>query len=297
VGRSIHRRGAPGAGRLSRRVRSRAVIDRARAAGDGALGFERSGGRTVVTRAFAASPLRLLTPRIEGEAAWAFTTSLGGGLVDGDALRLDIAVAPAALALVTTQASTKVYRSPHGCAQQTTADVGAHAALALVPDPTTCFSGARYMQSTRVRLAGGASLVFLDAVTAGRSARGERWAFDRHASRVEIEADGVPLVRDALLLDTAHGPLLPRLGRFDVLATIVVLGPRFTAASLAVLEAIERAPVARRADLIEVASPIAGSGVIVRVAATTVEEGLSRVRSRLSFLESVFGGDPWRCKR
>src|SRR5207248_157466 len=60
--------------------------------GAGRLVFERVGPRSVVRSAFAASPLRLLTPRNHGQAAWAYTSSLGGGLVDGDEIRIDVRI-------------------------------------------------------------------------------------------------------------------------------------------------------------------------------------------------------------
>ena len=115
--------------------------------GEGAITFELSGGRTAVTRAVARSPLRLLTPRPPGPAAWAFTSSFGGGIVDGDVLRIDVSVGEGASALVTTQASTKVYRSPKGARQVLSATVAEGALLALLPDPVACFGGANFASS------------------------------------------------------------------------------------------------------------------------------------------------------
>src|SRR5262245_15567397 len=74
-------------------------------------------GRSDVHRARGAGPLRLLFPRAAGDAAWIVTSSLGGGLVDGDAVALDVRVEAGATAVVTTQASTKVYK---GSSQQRT---------------------------------------------------------------------------------------------------------------------------------------------------------------------------------
>src|SRR5207245_10808543 len=54
----------------------------------GHLAFERAGTATALRRAYAESPLRLLTPRNHGNAAWVYTSTLGGGLLDGDGVRL-----------------------------------------------------------------------------------------------------------------------------------------------------------------------------------------------------------------
>ncbi|HUS32557.1 MAG TPA: hypothetical protein VMZ53_28845, partial [Kofleriaceae bacterium] len=44
----------------------------------------RGPGRSDVQRVRGAGPLRVLCPRSAGNAAWLVTSSLGGGLVDGD---------------------------------------------------------------------------------------------------------------------------------------------------------------------------------------------------------------------
>ncbi len=135
-----------------------------------------------------------------------FLASLGGGLVDGDRIDVDVDVGRGAFALVGTQASTKVYRSPRGCSQHLAARLAEGAFLALVPDPVVCFAGARYEQRTDVALALGASVLVLDGYTCGRSARGERWAFSRYAARTTIARDGVAAAIDATLLPALPPP-------------------------------------------------------------------------------------------
>src|SRR3954465_8153916 len=112
----------------------------AASAGSGGVAIVRSGARSVITRAYATSPLRLLTPANHGRAAWIYTSSLGGGLVDGDRLSLTIDVGPRASAFVTTQASTKVYRSPSGTSADVRARVHEHGVLVVAPDPVVLFA-------------------------------------------------------------------------------------------------------------------------------------------------------------
>ncbi|PMV16791.1 urease accessory protein UreD, partial [Pseudomonas sp. FW305-3-2-15-C-TSA2] len=52
------------------------------------LAFEVVDGRTAVVSCRARTPLKLLTPRHAGTAAWACASSHGGGLVDGDAVEI-----------------------------------------------------------------------------------------------------------------------------------------------------------------------------------------------------------------
>ncbi|WP_375742482.1 urease accessory protein UreD [Corallococcus interemptor] len=262
-------------------------------AGVARLAFERSGPRTVVRTALAHSPLRLLTPRNHGHAAWAYTSSFGGGLVDGDHLRLEVDVADGACALLATQGANRVYRSPQGCRSDLVARVGPDALLAWVPDPTVCFTGARYAQSLDVTLSPGASLVLADVVTAGRSARGERWAFLHYASRLRVAREGRALVDERWVLDPAHGALPERLGRFDALASVLLVGPALKDARESLATRVAGLPVQPRAREVVSASPLGEDGLLLRVAAVSLETLLATTRDWLSFLPGLLGDDPW----
>lgn len=263
--------------------------------GSGELAFERVGAATVLRTARASSPLRLLTPRNHGHAAWIFAATFGGGLVDGDTIRIDLTLAPGSTGLLGTQASTKVYRCPSGaCRQDLTATVGPEALLVLIPDPIVCFAEARYEQTIDVALAPQASLVLVDTFTAGRSARGERWQFARYASRLGVTRGGAPFVHDAVLLDPAHGELAARLGRFDAIATILLIGPRVRALREA---ATASAPApTRAAALAQAVSPLGEDGALIRIAGASVEAVTAAVRATLIDLGALLGDDPFARK-
>lgn len=260
------------------------------APGRGVLALEHGARGTFVRAARANSPLKLLLPRNHGQGVWAYLASFGGGLVDGDSIHLEVDVGARATGLLSTQSSTKVYRSPRGCRQALHARVGEEALLVLLPDPVACFAGAHYEQETTLTLAPRASLVLLDTFTCGRAARGERWAFSRYLARTLVEREGRPLLLDAVRLDPSEGALPPRMGRFEALATLAVFGPAVAPLREALLHAPP--PLRRRAPIIEAASPLGEDGALLRVAATSVEEALSTVRARLHALPSLLGDDP-----
>ena len=262
--------------------------------GSGSLVVERVGTRSLVTRAFATSPLRLLTPRNHGRAAWIYTSTYGGGLVDGDALRLDLEIGADAAALLATQAATKVYRSPRGTSMSMTARVGERALLVAAPDPVVCFRGASYRQDQRIDLAETGGLVFIDWLTSGRHAAGERWSFDRYASRLAISRQGRRVLLDALALDAAG--LANRMGRFDVALVAIVLGPALVPHAESVLARVAATSIARRARLLVGASAIAGGGCLLRMIGTSVEDVGRAARGHLSFVPALLGDDPWSRK-
>ena len=184
---------------------------------------------STVTRAYAESPLKWLTPGNGGRAAWVFAASYGGGLVGGDHLSLEVDVAAGAAALLSTQASTKVYRSATGASTRLAARVGERALLVSLPDPVVCFAGSDYRQTQAFALDSSGGLVAVDWMASGRRGSGERWAFDGYASTTRVRIDGRLALHDAVRLDRADGDLAARAGRFDVLAVAVIAGERWRA--------------------------------------------------------------------
>jgi urease accessory protein len=249
-------------------------------------------GKTVITRAYATSPLRLLMPANHGDAAWVYTSSFGGGLVDGDRLVVDVDVGPGASVFVSTQASTKVYRSPRGTGSEMRARIGEGALLVVAPDPVVCFAESRYRQTQRFDLDPAASLVLVDWVTSGRHASGERWAFDEYHSRLLVRQQGKPVVHDAVALLSAHGPLAVRMGRFNVTGVALLVGDRVRSAAAILLREMEKVPLSRRAGDLMAATPV-GDGCLLRFASESTERMGRTLRTCLDIVPRLLGDDPW----
>ncbi len=271
-------------------------IEAARA-GRGLITVDRIGSRSSVTRLSATSPLKLLVPRHNAEAAWIFGSSYGGGLVEGDRIDLQVRIERGATAMIGTQASTKVYSCLGGrtCSQALHATIDDEALLVLSPDAVTCFADALYEQTQRIQMTAKASLVSIDWFTAGRIARGERWAFGRYASRLEIIVDGWLLVHDALLLDPADGPIDEphRMGRYNCMATVALLGPRVAELAATVMRQVGEEPIGRRLPMIQSASELPGGGVLMRAAGESTQLVGQWIRARLAPIVAQLGDDPW----
>ena len=262
-----------------------------------ALRIARAPRGSVVTRAYAEAPLKWLTPASpRGGAAWAFASSYGGGLVGGDRLAIDVTVEPGACALLSTQASTKVYRSPLGTSITLAAAVGGAGVLVNLPDPVAAFAGSSFRQRQTFDLDAGAAVVTLDWMTSGRPGHGERWAFDRYASATTIRVDGRLAIHDAVRLHAEDGELAARLGRFDVLAFIAIGGAPLAAASRRIVDAVGQVTPTRRPSVIVSAAATAGPGCVVRLAGTGVEAVRDAIRHLLDFVPALVGDDPWARK-
>ena len=268
----------------------------ARRPGHGRFTVERAGGRSVVRRAYATSPLRLLTPKNHGHAAWIYTSSYGGGLVDGDDIAVEASVGSGAAAFLSTQSATKVYRSPRGTRVALDADVGEDALLVVAPDAVICFAGSRYRQTQRVAVAAGGGLVLVDWVTSGRRESGERWAFAEYVSRTVIHRAGRLVVHDAVALRPSDGPLAERFGRYDVLAVAVLVGRKLEGEIERLDARVREVPVERRADRLVAFAPLEPGGGVLRIAGRTVEDVDDTLRDLLGFVPRLLGDSPWARK-
>jgi urease accessory protein len=288
--------------------------------GQASLEVQIVSGESAVTSSYATSPLKLLTPRSRGQSVWAYTSSFGGGLVAGDQTRLDLRIGSGARCFLGTQASTKIYRNPAALpsGHQTRATLEAGSLLVFAPDPVQAFAGSIYAQRQEFHLAPDASLVLLDWFTSGRAARGERWEFNRFQSRNEVwrekgtvrvtgddsridqhgESPSEIIFLDSLLLtpDDSGALTTPhRMGRFNCLATLLLVGPAVRDFAAQQLEQFSKEPVTRRATLVASASPVAG-GAVLRIAGEDVEAVGQELHRQLACLRDLLGDDPWARK-
>jgi urease accessory protein len=252
---------------------------------------------STVTGAYASNPMKLLAPRSRGLSVWTYTSTLGGGLVAGDQTRLDLRIGKGARCFVGTQSATKIYRNPDGrpCSHVTHAVLEEGAFLAFMPAPVQPFADSRYSQRQTFRLAPGAGLVLADWFTAGRAARGERWAFAHFSSCNEVFAGtGERVFLDSVRLEASGDSLLRphRTGRFNCFAMLLLLGAPLREAAALMLAAVGGRPVERRPFLLASVSPV-GNGAVLRVGAEQVESVETELREHLGFLSGWLGGLPW----
>lgn len=142
------------------------------------------------------APLKVLRPFYpEGpDVCHSVVLHTAGGVVGGDRLDLNFHLKPNAIALITTVAAGKIYRSNRLQARQSIQmQVDADACLEWLPLETIVFNGAIYRQDLRVELAPGASWLGWEITRFGRTARGERFLQGEWRSHTEIWQQGLPL--------------------------------------------------------------------------------------------------------
>ncbi|MFN3600862.1 MAG: urease accessory protein UreD [Dietzia sp.] len=219
-------------------------------------------GRTVLADRYQKSPLQVMrslyVDPVLPHVPVTYLMSTGGGVVGGDRLDIDVRLSDRAHAVITTQAATRVHRMDAGYAtQNVTLTLGDGAVCEWVPDPLIPYAGSRFQQRLRATVPEDAVLVVSDVLTAGRVARGERWAVDALVSHVELtRPDGTPVVVDTTRIVGAAGA--GRVGAddemvtggSDAIGTLFVLAPGPAADLAAAMRAATDSRVgARRGDV------------------------------------------------
>lgn len=164
------------------------------------LGFEARRGRTVLARRERFGPLAVQNVMYpEGDAAHVVVLHPPGGMVGGDQLRITLECDVGAVALVTTPASGKIYRSNgHVARQHLIFRIAANASLEWLPQDTILFSASDYRSTNNIYLHSGAHFVSRDIITLGRQAHGDLYANGQFDQQLNVFLDGKLLLNERL---------------------------------------------------------------------------------------------------
>jgi urease accessory protein len=153
------------------------------------LRLEPRRGRTVVADQYWRIPLQALPPTYQDadDEAYLYLLNPTGGIVQGDRLHTEIALAAGARSVMSTQSATKVYRMDETYAEELN-DFRLHgdSVLEWLPDQTIPFAGSRLHRRTRIHADADATFIVTEMLAAGRVARGERFAFEHLV--IELQA-------------------------------------------------------------------------------------------------------------
>jgi urease accessory protein len=150
------------------------------------------------------------------------------GILAGDSLEVDVEAGEGASLCLLTPAATRAYRMGAGsatCRQRFRVASGAW--LEHLPEPLHPHRDSHYTQHTRLELAAGAAAFWVDQLAPGRAGMGEMWCWRRLNMLLEVELDGMLVLREQL---DSSGEEMGRLAAFHGMpeawfANAVVAGP------------------------------------------------------------------------
>ena len=155
-----------------------------------ALDYRLVDGRTVVVRRHS-GPLQVQKPLYpEGEAlCHTLLIHPPGGIAGGDALSIEVNIAPGAQALITTPGATRWYRANgRRASQRVTFRVEGSAEW--LPQEAIVFDQADVCSEIDIDLADEATMLGWDIVVLGRAAAGETFAYGNFAQTIRLRQAG-----------------------------------------------------------------------------------------------------------
>jgi urease accessory protein len=170
-------------------------------------------GRTRLVERHHEGPLVVQRPFYpEGDPCHVYLVHPPGGVVGGDALRVDVQVDARAHALITTPAATKFYRCEGRHSSQTQELRAARATLEWLPQENIFYRGAEVRTATRVQVDGNSRFIGWEINCLGLPARGE--PFDTGTLRLDLELWKSPSPADPLPIRS--GPFCQEMGSVPI---------------------------------------------------------------------------------
>lgn len=174
--------------------------DRFSLQGELRLRFERAAdrGETILTDRYRRGLFHFAKPYREGSQLVLQVLNPTAGLFSGDRMKATIGVDSGASVGIVAPSSTQIYAMPDGGWAESTLhlSVASGGVLSYLPRWSVLHRGARFRQSTRIEVAPDATLFYLEPISLGRAAHGERLEFEWIESSLEIRRGDCLTVRE-----------------------------------------------------------------------------------------------------
>jgi len=145
-----------------------------------------------------------------------FILGLGGGYVEGEKYRYRIKLKEDSRAIITTQASTKVYKCEQGkkTEQETLINLERNSILEYITDSVILYKNAIYKQVNNIYMDEGATLIYSDGITSGWSKEGEEFQYSSVQLKTDLYVNNKLVLLDNLLVNPREDDVT-KLGFFE----------------------------------------------------------------------------------
>lgn len=195
------------------------------------LDMENRQGRTVAGNVYFQGAFKVMRPVYLNNYSYPcyYLLNPGGGYLDGDTYRMKVSLREKAQLTLTTQSSTKVYKTPKSCAyQETEFHLKKDSYLEYLPDALIAYKDAKYVQKNIVYMEQGATLLYSDIVTPGWSPEGSEFSYDTLRLKSEIYMDDELIVFDHVKLQPENQNMtgLGFMEGYTHLGSFIVIGEK-----------------------------------------------------------------------
>ena len=159
--------------------------------------------------------------------AYIYIISPSGGILQGDRYRTGITLGKNALAHVTTQGATRIYKMENNYGTQMVnikVDEGGY--LEYIPDQIIPFRNSRFYQDVKLIVHEKATIIYSEIIVPGRVASGEKFQYDIcYIKTIAKNQSGKSRFNDIVKLDPKKEDLTAGgiLGNYEVLGTIYIV--------------------------------------------------------------------------
>lgn len=162
------------------------------------LNIECQNGKTKLTDSYFTQPFKVAKPFEEENGMSIMVMTATAGILQGDSYDIQVIAGDRTKTVITNQSYTKIFNTREGEASQTVKlQVQGRGELAWMMQPVIPFHNSAFTTMTEVTLSERAAFCFLDVLSCGRVAMGERFAFRKYHGRVVVkDENGKPLYLD-----------------------------------------------------------------------------------------------------
>jgi urease accessory protein len=235
-------------------------------------------GKTVIREQYCRVPLfiqrAIYLEETLPEMAYVYIISPSGGILQGDRYSIDITLSNNALAHVTTQGATRIYKMERNYGSQiVNIKVEEGSYLEYIPDQIIPFRNSRFYQEVEMTVHDNATMIYSETIVPGRVASGEKFEYDIcYIKTIARNQSGKPRFIDIVKLDPKKVDLTVDaiLGNSEVVGTIYIVTREFYVKDL-LYEINEKIKVFEDEGKISGGTSIlpARQGIIVRVLGKT----------------------------
>lgn len=145
-----------------------------------------------------------------------FIVGLGGGYVEGEKYKYSINLKEDSRSIITTQASTKVYKCVHGekTEQETLINLDKNSILEYITDSVILYKDAIYKQVNNIYMDESATLIYSDGITSGWSKEGEDFQYSNVQLKTSVYVNNKIVLLDNLLVNPREDDVT-KLGFFE----------------------------------------------------------------------------------
>lgn len=220
-----------------------------------------------------------------------YLIQLGGGYIEGEYYETDILLEENAQAILSTQASNKVYKSENNIPskQYTKIKLEKNSLLEFINDSVILYKDAVYEQKTDIYLDEDSTLIYSDGITAGWSPDGKLFQYSETKIKTDVYLNNELIYLDNLKITPKDYDVqsLGILEEYKNFGTMIVIDKRVNKELIAILRKVARE---NNLDVKFGISLLEKNGFIVRVLGNLTQDIQKTMMSIHNYLRKEFFG-------